>query len=168
MDIIPIQASSVPCEWVFSSGKATMAPQRSCISAQLMAALQILKFSIWKDRPLSLLKEWVGMKNLRDLSWMHGWPLQMMQRLMDGAWRNLTLTQIHNLMDEVDGLTNEFDALEQELISELENSENKEGDGDDIYWNTSLWSWYVLKVKPKKCTCIKLGVSHIYILFWLN
>ena len=31
-----------------------------------------------------------------------------------------------DLMDEVDGLRNEFDALEQELISELGNSEGEE------------------------------------------
>jgi len=52
MDIIPIQASSVPCEQVFSSGKQTMTPRRGCISTQLMEALQMLKFSIWKGRPL--------------------------------------------------------------------------------------------------------------------
>jgi hypothetical protein len=39
MDIIPIQASSVPCERVFSSGKETMAPRRRRISAKLMEAL---------------------------------------------------------------------------------------------------------------------------------
>ena len=48
MDIIPIQASSVPCERVFSSGKETMAPRRRRISAKLMEALQILKYSIKK------------------------------------------------------------------------------------------------------------------------
>jgi hypothetical protein len=48
MDIIPIQASSVPCERVFSSGKETMAPWRRHISAKLMEALQILKYSIKK------------------------------------------------------------------------------------------------------------------------
>ena len=48
MDIIPIQASSVPCERVFSSGKQTMAPRRSRISPRLMEVLQIMKFSIRK------------------------------------------------------------------------------------------------------------------------
>jgi hypothetical protein len=42
-----------------------------------------------------------------------------------------------DLMDEVDGLGNEFDALEQELIRKLENSKN-EGDEDDIYCYASL------------------------------
>ena len=53
MDIIPIQASSVPCEQAFSSGKETMAPWRRCISAKLMESLQMMKFSIWKGRPLN-------------------------------------------------------------------------------------------------------------------
>jgi hAT family C-terminal dimerisation region len=53
MDIIPIQASSVPCERVFSSGKETMAPRRRCISAKLMGALQMLKYSIKKGHLLN-------------------------------------------------------------------------------------------------------------------
>lgn len=53
MDIIPIQASSVPCERAFSSGKETMAPRRRRISAKLMESLQMMKFSIRKGRPLN-------------------------------------------------------------------------------------------------------------------
>ena len=45
MDFLPIQASAVPCERVFSSAKETMTAQRSRISPELMTALQILKFS---------------------------------------------------------------------------------------------------------------------------
>ena len=46
MDILPIQASAVPCERVFSSGKETMTARRNRISPMLMEALQILKFAI--------------------------------------------------------------------------------------------------------------------------
>src|SRR5258705_3099501 len=53
MDIIPIQASSVPCERVFSSGKETMSPRRGRISPKLMESLQILNYSIRKGRPLN-------------------------------------------------------------------------------------------------------------------
>jgi hypothetical protein len=53
MDIIPIQASSVPCERVFSSGKETMASRRRRISPKLMEELQILKFSIRRANPLN-------------------------------------------------------------------------------------------------------------------
>lgn len=48
MDILPIQASSVPCECVFSSAKETMSAQRNRIGAELMEALQMLKFSVVK------------------------------------------------------------------------------------------------------------------------
>jgi len=70
MDIIPIQASSVPCERVFSSGKETMAPRRRQISAHLMESLQMLKFSIRKGRPLNFTE---GMKwddELKDFEYM--------------------------------------------------------------------------------------------------
>jgi len=53
MDIIPIQASAVPCERVFSSAKATMSPRRNRISTNLMEAFQILKFSVRNGRTLS-------------------------------------------------------------------------------------------------------------------
>jgi hypothetical protein len=53
MDILPVQATSVPCERVFSSGKETMAARRRRITPELMEALQILKFSICKGPSLS-------------------------------------------------------------------------------------------------------------------
>jgi len=46
MDVLPIQASAVPCERVFSSAKETMAPRRSRIAPNLMEALQLLKFTL--------------------------------------------------------------------------------------------------------------------------
>jgi hypothetical protein len=70
MDIIPIQATSVPCERAFSSGKETMAPQQRQISAELMEALQMLKYSIRKDSSLNFTE---GMKwgdELKDLEYM--------------------------------------------------------------------------------------------------
>ena len=53
MDILPIQASSVPCERVFSSAKETMAPRRNRISTKMMEALQILKYSLRYGRDLN-------------------------------------------------------------------------------------------------------------------
>jgi hypothetical protein len=49
MDILPIQASAVPCERVFSSAKETMTLRRSRIGPDLMEALQMLKFSLRND-----------------------------------------------------------------------------------------------------------------------
>jgi hypothetical protein len=45
MDILPIQASSVPCERVFSSSKQTITARRSQLSPQLVEALQLIKFN---------------------------------------------------------------------------------------------------------------------------
>lgn len=53
MDILPIQASSVACERVFSSGKETMAPRRNRISSDLMEELQILKFAFKAEESLN-------------------------------------------------------------------------------------------------------------------
>jgi hypothetical protein len=44
MDYLPIQASSVPCERVFSSSAETDTKKRNRISPLLMEALQILKY----------------------------------------------------------------------------------------------------------------------------
>ena len=50
MDYLPIQATSVPCERVFSSAKETDTAKRNWISPLLMEALQLLKFSLKKER----------------------------------------------------------------------------------------------------------------------
>lgn len=56
MDILPIQASSVPCERVFSSSKETVTARRNSLSPKLMEALQLLKFSTKQGRGLSFTK----------------------------------------------------------------------------------------------------------------
>ena len=49
MDYLPIQASSVLCEWIFSSSAETDTEKRNRISPLLMEALQMLKFHLKKD-----------------------------------------------------------------------------------------------------------------------
>jgi hypothetical protein len=58
MDYLPIQASSVPCERVFSSSAETDTKRRNRISPLLMEALQMLKFHLKKER-LNFTKGWV-------------------------------------------------------------------------------------------------------------
>jgi len=48
MDYLPIQATSVPCERVFSSAKETDTNKQNRMSTMLMEALQLLKFSLKK------------------------------------------------------------------------------------------------------------------------
>lgn len=53
IDCLPIQASSVPCERVFTSEKKTVLPQRNHILGELMEQLQMLKYSIDRGHGLN-------------------------------------------------------------------------------------------------------------------
>ncbi|KII83130.1 hypothetical protein PLICRDRAFT_119798, partial [Plicaturopsis crispa FD-325 SS-3] len=50
LDVLPAQASAVPCERVFSSSAETDTKRRNSLSPTMMEALQILKFSFRTDR----------------------------------------------------------------------------------------------------------------------
>ena len=57
MDYLPIQATSVPSERVFSSAKETDTAKQNCMSPVLMEALQLLKFSL-KKKCLNFMEGW--------------------------------------------------------------------------------------------------------------
>lgn len=50
MDVLPAQASAVPCERVFSSSKETDTLRRTSMSPLLMEILQILKYTYKAER----------------------------------------------------------------------------------------------------------------------
>ena len=50
MDYLPVQATSVPSERIFLSAKDTDTTKRNRINPLLMEALQMLKYSIKKER----------------------------------------------------------------------------------------------------------------------
>lgn len=50
LDYLPIQASAVPCERVFSSSAETDTKRRNRIHPVLMEALQMVKFSLKTER----------------------------------------------------------------------------------------------------------------------
>lgn len=58
MDYLPIQASAVPCERIFSSSAETDTKKRNRISPVLMEALQMLKLYLKKER-LSFTNAWM-------------------------------------------------------------------------------------------------------------
>ncbi|KIJ59146.1 hypothetical protein HYDPIDRAFT_57799, partial [Hydnomerulius pinastri MD-312] len=58
MDYLPIQASAIPCERVFSLSAETDTKKHNRISPILMEALQMLKFSHKQDR-LNFTKGWI-------------------------------------------------------------------------------------------------------------
>jgi hypothetical protein len=57
MDYLPIQASSVPCERVFSSSAETDTKRRNRINPLMMETLQMLKFHLRKER-LNFTADW--------------------------------------------------------------------------------------------------------------
>jgi hAT family C-terminal dimerisation region len=57
MDYLPIQATAVPCERVFSSSAQTSTRRRNRIRPILMEALQMLKFHFKKEH-LNFTKNW--------------------------------------------------------------------------------------------------------------
>jgi hypothetical protein len=71
MDVLPIQASSVPCERVFSSGKETMAPRRQKIKPALMEKLQMLKYGIRKGTQLNFTEGMSWAKELIEIEELH-------------------------------------------------------------------------------------------------
>ena len=66
LDILPVQASSVPCERVFSSSKETCTARRSRLSPGLLEVLQILKY-LYKQERLDFGMDWVSKEE--DLLW---------------------------------------------------------------------------------------------------
>ena len=58
MDYLPIQASAVPSERIFSSSAETGTKRRNRISPLLMEALQMLKFHLKKER-LNFTAGWI-------------------------------------------------------------------------------------------------------------
>jgi hypothetical protein len=61
MDYLPIQASAVPCERIFSSSAETGTKKRNRISPLLMEALQMLKFHLKKER-LNFTAGWITLE----------------------------------------------------------------------------------------------------------
>ncbi|KAJ6576094.1 hypothetical protein DFH09DRAFT_915057, partial [Mycena vulgaris] len=59
LDVLPVQASAVPCEQVFSSSKETDALRRGNISPTVMEMLQILKF-IYRNGRMTFTQGWVA------------------------------------------------------------------------------------------------------------
>lgn len=79
MDYLPIQATSVPCERVFSSSAETDTLRRNHISPSLMEALQIQKFRFKKER----------------LDFTQGWMTKESQLVEDDPDEDLLRALIH-------------------------------------------------------------------------
>ena len=102
MDYLPIQATSVPSEHVFSSAKETDTAKRNRISPILMEALQMHKFSLKKER----------------LNFMNGWSTS--EAAMMGIVSNPTQDLLGSLFVDdpnavMDEILNNFSSYDREL-----------------------------------------------------
>ncbi|KIK41148.1 hypothetical protein CY34DRAFT_13247 [Suillus luteus UH-Slu-Lm8-n1] len=70
MDHLPIQASAVPCERVFSSSSETDTKKRNRTSLVLMEALQVVKFLLKKER-LNFTKGWAASQKDMEYKTLH-------------------------------------------------------------------------------------------------
>jgi hypothetical protein len=59
LDILPVQASAVPCERVFSSSKETCILRRCLLSAPMLEVLQVLKH-LYKGDQLDFASHWIA------------------------------------------------------------------------------------------------------------
>jgi hypothetical protein len=127
MDLIPIQASSVPCERVFSSGKETMAPRRRRISAKLMESLQMMKYSIRKGRPLNFTQGMCWRDELTEFEF-----AAKTDPVGDAEAYGRSLGDDGEdsdvLYEELEDLEKDLEALERQLQSD---SDNEVDDDDD-------------------------------------
>jgi hypothetical protein len=62
MDYLPIQASTVPCEHVFSSASETATKHQNRMKPELMEVLQMLKFMLKKEH-LDFMEGWRGVED---------------------------------------------------------------------------------------------------------
>ncbi|PCH42992.1 hypothetical protein WOLCODRAFT_74512, partial [Wolfiporia cocos MD-104 SS10] len=97
MDILPIQASAVPCERVFSSSKETTTPRRNHLSAKMMEVLQMLKFSAKKRH--ALLNFTLGLSKDHELEMMEN--EQRMQIAEDAPSFSRILTNSASLSTQI-------------------------------------------------------------------
>ena len=109
-----------------------MTSRRGRISAQLMEALQILKFSIRKGRPLRFTE---GMSWVEELT-----EFELRARVAptgeaEAYGRSLEEPEedSDDLMDALDELRNDLKALDEELMEELEDESEDLEDDEDIY-----------------------------------
>lgn len=96
MDYLPIQASSVPCERVFSSSAETDTKRRNRISPDLMEALQVLKFHLKKER----------------LNFMAGWRTEEKQMVDDSPEEDLLQTLLEDGDKNWDSVMKKIDRYE--------------------------------------------------------
>jgi len=84
MDYLPIQASAIPCEHIFSLSTETDTKRRNRIGPLMMEVLQMLKFHLKKSH-LNFTEAWVTLEN----QMMNDKPdVDLLANLLKGGYQN--------------------------------------------------------------------------------
>jgi len=102
MDYLPVQATSVPCEHVFLSAKETDTDKRNQMSPMLMEALQLLKFSLKKER-LNFTAGWATSESAMGVVHKPRPSLTDALFVCNAEHRDATLDDVLNELDVYDG-----------------------------------------------------------------
>src|SRR5229473_6508678 len=130
LDYLPIQASSVPCEQVFSSTKETNTLKCNHIHPVLMEALQTLKFLLKKEwfnftgGWQTVLSEMKGKGNV-------GTTKDLLAHLLTRDRQATTDALLHVLSDSDDEDDNDDDDSDDGEFEDGLHDDNVEGDNND-------------------------------------
>ena len=107
-----------------------MTPRRGRISAQLMEALQMMKFSLRKGRPLKFTKGMSWSEELKEFE-----LIALTTPLGDAEAYGRSLEEDEGDSDDLMDMLDDLDTLAEQLVNELEESgeESEDDDDDDIY-----------------------------------
>src|SRR5258708_17765664 len=130
LDYLPIQASSVPCERVFSSTKETNTLKCNRIHPALMEALQTLKFLLKKER-FNFTSGW--QMALSEMKWKGnaGTTKDLLVHLLTRNRQATTNALLHVLSDSDDEDNNDNDDSDNGEFKDRLHNDNVEGDDDD-------------------------------------
>jgi hAT family C-terminal dimerisation region len=128
LDYLPIQASSVPCERVFSSAKETDTLKRNRIHPVLMEALQTLKFSLKKER-FNFTSGWQTPQSKMKTT---GTTKDLLAHLLTGDRQATTDALLHALSDSEDeDDKNSDDGDDGEIEDGLHDDDVEDNDSDN-------------------------------------
>src|SRR5258708_14183967 len=130
LDYLPIQASSVPCEQVFSSAKETDTLKRNCIHPVLMEALQTLKFLLKKER-FNFTSGWQMALSEMKGKGNTGTTKDLLVHLLTRDRQATTNALLHVLSDSDDKDDNDNNNSDNGQFKNGLHDDNVEGDDDD-------------------------------------
>jgi hypothetical protein len=130
LDYLPIQASSVPCERVFSSAKETDTVKRNRIHPVLMEALQTLKFSLKKEQ-FNFTSGWQTAPSKMKRMGNTGTTKDLLAHLLTGDCQATTDALLHALSDGDDDDDDDGNGDDGEFEDGLHNDDVEDDDDDD-------------------------------------